>query len=233
MRWTLPRAVASGWPVSARAGASPNSNSRSGLARRTWSRAIVGAAGEFAAVELRAGGVEASQGREIGRIGGNADGAEHALRQHPAIARQRPSLGAFLRRGKIGEQHQRRAFDSVGQDSPRAGSVERQAACARQPGAEGGEVARGFGGWRFGDRSCRCCDGRSPAPVARRLADRDIDPRIEPPAERAERRGAIKLADVSIGPTHAASSTKVDGAVKELAGQSCRSDGSMRRGELN
>ena len=193
------------------------------------------AALEIVAVEPRTRGVEAGQGSEVCGVGGDPDRGEHALGEDPAVASQRSPLGAFDRRREIGEQHERCGFMAVGQDAARPGAVERQSGFDLEPGAERGEIGRGFARRRRSNRSGNGGGGSgdAAAPIARTLPDRDIDPRFDPPAQRARRGGTIDFARNFFGPTHAASSTKVDGAVKELAGQECQSEATARRGESN
>jgi hypothetical protein len=93
------------------------------------------------------------------------------------------------------------------EDSAGPGAIEREAGFDFEPCSESGKILRRIawsclrGGRRNGASNGR---RRTPPPVARRFANRDIDPGIEPPAKRAYRRGTIRVARRYFHSGHAA-----------------------------
>ena len=213
-----------------------------GLHQRDMVAHQISAAIERCGVESSRRQMEAGQRRAIGAGRLDPDRGEHPNHQLPRGAADRAVVGRILARRAFRNQHHLGLGRTVGKDTLGTRLVERQARRARQPRFERLQrIGQGIGDRRDNHRRSdpRRREHRRGTrrrrirlePVARLLADRAIDSRVEPPAEQVRR---FLAAQSQVFAAHRVPmSSMVDGAVKERAFDGRRTAFTVRREDAN
>ena len=162
--------------------------------RRAGFQIVAGKAGTRA--------VEAGQARYVSLVAIEADCCKHALCEFPSRPRDGLSLGDILGRRHIGKEHHLGRFNSSWKSATSIGLCQRKRRRLTEPVSKSLETCRKVLGklWsceRVGlDRRHSCSRAE---PGARLLLYRNIDSRLDPPANNA---GSLGRSQAVVLPTH-------------------------------